>query len=1085
MRACPNCRAADTDAAAYCRSCGSAMLPLADSGLRSFVTVVRCDVANSTALAEGHDPEFVRRVMVRYLETARQALERHGGTLERFVGDEVVAIFGLPVTREDDALRAVRAAVELHARLAVLNTELETEMGIRVPVRTGVESGEVALGADSARQVVMAGEVFNVATRLEQAAEPGSILVGEATWRLVRNLLDAEPAGTLALKGKSDPVAAYRVKGVLPFASSRAYGPEAPLVGRAKDQALLRAAYERTLQTRCCHLVAILGPAGIGKSRLVQEFTRDLTGDALVLHGRCPEFSGAAYQPIVEIIQRAAGIEVADPELTRARLIDLVGEDPLASRITERIAQILGLRGGAGPRDDVHWAMRRLLEIMAGRQPVVLVLDDLHRGEVALFDLVEEISQSSRHVPILLVCLARPELLDSRRLGVLATDGATLRLSTLSPEESGELVVALLGGAETAPEIRDYVAECSGGNPLFAHMLVATLREEGLLELRDNRWVPTEDLSSTAIPTEDVKAAIRSRLHRLSGEELSLLQRAAVIGRHFSARAVSALTPEPDQRGVELTLRSLIRKELIVPGAPITVAVVRRDDGYAFGHGLIQEVAYAGSSMDARALLHERFANWLSEMAADRPDLDELVGHHFEQAYETLAGAAGTGDGNDRTRRLARQAGEALAASGHRTAVVRGIPDAAIPLLRRALGLLHDNDPVRRAALLDLADSLCRNGEIQAAEDLYEQLIRASEQAGDPEGAARGRLGLLELEYLWQRTGRSGDPQEELERAVQVFESLHDDLGLARAWHLRAYERWRSGQLALAHQAAEHVIGLARRAGNEQLEAQGVSTRCYTLFWSEASIQDITRYTNQALEWARTRGIRTLEADSLRIIARVRAMQGRFNEARELLARADRLPIPPGERPHDARAVTRYHGNLLVSVGDYISVGIVELLAGEPRQAETALRHGYEELSRMGGRGNLSPVVTLLARTLAVLGKDAEAERMTGEIERLSSGGLRDGQVKWRSIRALLLARRGEHARAQSLAQEAEPLLEDWDQLDTVAEIHTDLAAVASYAGRSRAAERHARAALARYDRKGNAVGVARAQALLADLGAA
>ena len=442
---CATCGAENREGARFCDACGAALVETAPAReVRKVVTVLFCDVSGSTALGERIDPESLRRVMARYFETAQAIVERHGGTVEKFIGDAVMAVFGVPAVHEDDALRAVRAADELRNGLDELNDELETGYGTRLELRMGVNTGEVVTGTE---ERLATGDAVNVAARLEQAARPGEVLLGEETHRLVRDGIEAEAAPPLEAKGKSEPLTAYRLVSVQADAPGRRHG--ARMVGRERQRELLEGAFANVVSDRSCHLFTILGTAGVGKSRLAQEFLPNV--DATVVRGRCLSYGeGISYWPVTEVVKQLA--PAGEP----------VG--PLAS--------ILGDDTASGSPEEIAWAFRKLLEAQAAERPVVVVFDDLHWGEPTFLDLVEHVADLSRDAPILLLCMARPELLDVRPAwGGGKLNATNVLLEPLAPDETAELVDLLAGGVEQG--LRSRILDAAGGNPLFVEEMVA------------------------------------------------------------------------------------------------------------------------------------------------------------------------------------------------------------------------------------------------------------------------------------------------------------------------------------------------------------------------------------------------------------------------------------------------------------------------------------------------------------------------------------------------------------------------------------------------------------------------------------
>jgi class 3 adenylate cyclase/tetratricopeptide (TPR) repeat protein len=1011
--------------------------------LRRFVTVVRSDVEGSTRLGERHDPELVRQVLARYYDAARSAIQRHGGTIEQFQGDAVVALFGLPQLHEDDALRAVRAARELCDRMGRLNDELKRTLGLQLPIRTAVHSGEVVAGSSAPGQLT--GDVMNVVAHMEKLAQPGEIILGDTTLRLVGEAVDVEEVGPLMVKGRHGRVLAHRLLPVLPGSIRRAH-PPIPLVGRDRELRMLTAAYARTLSSRSCHLVTLFGEAGVGKSRLVEELLQTVGEEATVLRTSCRSYDVGAYDAIIHIITEAAGLDLARPEDAASRLASLIGDAEGAARITERIGQILGVRKGVGPPEDIHWALRRFLEILAQPRPLVVVLDDLHWAEPALLDLIEAIAASTRDAPLLLVCTARRELTERRsKWAGGALNVVSLQLARLRAEEVGELVAHLLGGGDIAASVQEFVADRSDGNPLFVQGLVAVLRENDKLRLDEGQWRVTGDLDQVQAPP-DIRALLGARLDHLGSAERDVIERAAVIGRQFTAGAIRELSPRSKAVALVQSLRVLVDKELIVH-LESAADEAARDQAYAFTHILIQEVAYLAISKETRAELHERYAKWLERAGGSLED----VGYHLERAYRSLDEI---GRRDEQAAQLARRAGETLAAAGRRAVARRDTPETTISLLRRAVSLLNDNDRTRRVARLDLANALSNATRYKAALKAYSEAIEEAVEAGDRQHEAHGRLGVLSVKHF---SGRESITlyEETIEEALQTFERYDDKPGLATTWRLTAYVRWAAGRLGRAEASSWQAVELARQSGDEPLEARSFSTHCFILFWGPRHADEVAQRVRQALEWARSRGVRSLEVDALRILARIEAMQGRFAEARELLRQTG-----------DA-----WGGDALVLVGGYVSAGLVELLADQPAEAERALREGYRSLEDMGGQGQLVHVTTLLARALERQGRHRDAMDMTVECEDLATARQLGAQVAWRSIRAVALARMGEHEAAERLARQAVDLTSDWDQDDSTAETLADYADVLRRIGRDEEALLQARRALELYQAKGNLVG--------------
>ena len=462
---CPNCGEENSERARFCSQCASPLVASAPAGeVRKTVSVLFADIVSSTSRAEQIDPESTRRMLARYFEAMRRVVERHGGTVEKFIGDAVMAVFGIPVLHEDDSLRAVRAALELGIDVEALNAELAGTGWPPIALRIGINTGEVVTGDSASSHTLVTGDAVNVAARLEQAASPGEAVMGASTYRLVREAVDAEPIPALELKGKAEPVEAYRLLGLKEQQPMRRH--DTPLVGRQSELRILGEAFERAKREEACHLFTLLGSAGVGKSRVVHEFLQSVGADAQVLRARClPYGEGITFWPIAEVAQAAAGIHPADaPETARGKLATLLEGTDERDAIVERVAATIGLSESVVPTEEIFWGVRKLLEAIARRQPLIVVIDDLHWAEPTLLDLVEHIADWSHEAPILLLAVARPEMLDARpHWGGGKMNATTILLEPLSAEDSTELVGNLIGDETLARAVQGRIGETAEG----------------------------------------------------------------------------------------------------------------------------------------------------------------------------------------------------------------------------------------------------------------------------------------------------------------------------------------------------------------------------------------------------------------------------------------------------------------------------------------------------------------------------------------------------------------------------------------------------------------------------------------------
>ena len=522
---CPSCGAAAPDDARFCPRCGAAFAAAGSGAGRSRrpVTVVFSDVVDSTALGERLDPETLRRVMERYFAQMRGALERHGGTVEKFIGDAVMAVFGMPTIHEDDALRAVRAADDMRHELQALNAELTRDWDVQIDMRTGVNTGEVVVSGDDDASYVL-GSPVNMAARLEQAAGPGEILLGPDTYRLVHGAVEAEPGAPLDLKGIDEPVVPMRLRAVHAGGSVPARGARSPVVGRDEELELLTHLCRRAAANQRCQLITILGDAGVGKTRLADELVATLEHDVRVLHGRClPYGEGITFYPVAEALFHAGGIDPGDdPAVGREKLAAVLG--PEEQDAVEAVAEAIGLGGSPASPEQTQWAIRRAFESLARERPLVLLFDDLQWAEPTFLDLVESMADRTREVPLILLCTARPELLELRsEWGGGKRNAVTTLLEPLAPNDIVTLATNLLGDGTLDPPAGDRIADASGGNPLFVEEYVSMLVEEGGLRRDGDRWVlPGSALRVSTPPS--LAALLAAKLDRLPPDERAVLR---------------------------------------------------------------------------------------------------------------------------------------------------------------------------------------------------------------------------------------------------------------------------------------------------------------------------------------------------------------------------------------------------------------------------------------------------------------------------------------------------------------------------------------------------------------------------------
>jgi class 3 adenylate cyclase/tetratricopeptide (TPR) repeat protein len=1034
---------------------------VAPEELRKTVTILFADVAGSTALGERLDPESLRQVMSRYFNEMRAVVDRHGGTVEKFIGDAVMAVFGIPRLHEDDALRAVRAAVEMGEALARLNEELERQWDVRIQIRTGLNTGEVVAGDPASGQSLVTGDAVNVAARLEQAADPGEILLGAETYRLARDAVHAEPVAPLDLRGKTDRVDAYRLLEVLPGAPALARRLDSPLVGRSAELEALSGALQDAEAQRACRLVTVVGEAGAGKSRLVNELLGSAGTNATILSGRClPYGEGITFWPIAEALKAHAGITEQDSaEDARSRIgaLLLPGQD--ADLLRDRVVAAIGIEEGSGELQETFWAIRRLLESLAADRPIVLLIEDIHWAEPTLLDLLQYVVGFSRGSPILLLCTARPELREAQpEWGVAA---ATVTLSPLTEEQTEELIENLLGRTPLPPEVRTRIGEAAEGNPLFVEEMLRMLIDAGLLVRDDGHWRQEGDLSEVPVPGT-IQALLSARLDRLQDEERAVIQRASVVGKIFYWGAVAALTPEAERPAVGPGLQTLLRKELVRPDR----SPFAGEDAFRFSHILVRDAAYESLPKRIRVDLHSLFAAWLEDRAGPRiAEFEELLGYHLEQAYRYRS-ALGPLDAA--ALAVARQAASRLAASGRRS-LQRGDMPAASNLLHRAADLLPSDDPTRPVLLNDLGTALTDLGDLRRASEVLDQAAEGAAAAGD-----RGLEWHARVQGAWVR-GVQGPMRRwdsvlgELREAINVFEELGDETGLARAWTFMAEhfnDLAKRGEMA---EAASRAMEHARQAGDRREEAMSARLLGGSLYYGPTPLSEAIPRFEEVVRAAAERPM--VEAAVLPVLGGLYGMSGRFDEARASFDRARARNEELGLRFFSAR--------LALLVGDF------EMFAGDLAAAERECRRGCEIFKEMGETGRFSTLAAQLADALFRLGRDDEAYEVTVESEQATSAEDVDALASWRRVRAKVLARRGDVEQADALIRESLRLAESSpDDVHLHSKVLKDVGTVLLLSGRPREGIPHVERALELELRKENVPGAEQARALLRQLAA-
>ncbi|MEX1265033.1 MAG: adenylate/guanylate cyclase domain-containing protein [Actinomycetota bacterium] len=995
MRTCPSCGEENSDPARFCQACATSLAPAEPSTeVRKVVTIVFADVTGSTALGERLDPETLRRVMGRYFDEMEAVIKRHGGVVEKFIGDAVMAVFGIPRLHEDDPVRAVRAAAEMQEVLSTLNLELHAAHDVEIQVRIGVNSGEVVAGDPATGQRLVTGDAVNVAARLEQAGAPGTVLLGETTYRLVKDAVEVEPVEPLSLKGKSGPVPAFRLVSIRHDATGHERHLDAPLVGREKELARLWQALDHATSERTSHLFTLLGPAGVGKSRLVNEFLRRIGGSATVLGGRCLSYGdGITYFPLSEAVQQAAGTDEVDDRAAVVRKLRVLLD---GAEGADRIARLMGgLLGWSEPgeADEAFWAVRKVFEHLAVERPVVLVFDDMHWAEPTFLDLVENLSDWTRDAALMIVCVARPELLELRSGWSGGKMNATsVLLEPLSSEEASSLIDHLLGRAAFPEAARSRILDAAEGNPLFVEEMLAMLIDERLLRLEDGVWHGVDDLAHLAVPPT-IQLLLAARLDRLEADERAVIERAAIEGSVFHIGAVTTLAPDALRPRVRSQLLTLARKELIRPDR----GEFAGEDAFRFRHLLIRDAAYQAMPKEQRAELHERSASWLGSIAGERlPEYEEILAHHLEQAYRYRRDL---GSDDEHTRGLAEEAGARLLASAER-ARRRGDFSAARALLERCVDVAQGSRLA--AALTSLAATLSELTDFPGCVEVAERAIEAASASGDRHLALRARMLGSEARGQIDPSHALAHSQRDIEDSLEELDVLGDTEGVIAGRLAAARMAFYGGDCRRTLELEEELLAHPEAlSDNDRLEA--ATQILVAAYFGSSPLSELRRLGQLA---------RTAMADGpfseirwLHHAALLLSMEGRADETMAQLEHIDRLWRAVGDASY---GVARYQG-----------FGEAARRLGRSDLAEQYFRQGVKEFDELGETGFNSYLLGLWALALCDLGRFDEAESATARARELAAEDDFASQGAWRLGAALVASARGKHERATSLVDDA------------------------------------------------------------------
>jgi class 3 adenylate cyclase/tetratricopeptide (TPR) repeat protein len=855
MKVCPRCGEQNSERARFCQNCGYPFPehePVGEE--RKTVTVVFCDLVGFTARSDHADPEDVKATLRPYHARLKREIERFGGTLDKFVGDGVMAVFGAPAIHEDDPRRALLTALRIQEAISELNAA--NPAAAPLSVRIGVATGEavVAFGAGPQIGEAVTGDVVNTASRIQSAAPVDGIAVEDATYEITKEDFDFEEMGPAALKGKAEPLRLWRVLGArarLGVGVDLQERPTVPFVDRVEELSILQAAFRRAVREQSAQLVTVTGEPGIGKSRLVVELRSYLDDIPDLLRwrqGRClPYGESIAFWALGEIVKAHAGILESDsPEEAAGRLrvaVEAAVADPAeVDWLHARLAPLAGFGGGVDvDRAESFAAWRRFLEALASEYPLVLVFEDLHWGDQALLEFIDHLVDWARGVPLLVVCAARPELFDRfPTWGGGKRNSTTLPLSPLTENELAQVLVGQLDGVVLPAETQGSLIERAGGNPLYAEEFVRILTDKGLLGGTQRWGLAPVDSSAVPIP-ETVQAMVAARLDALPPERKALLHDAAVIGNVFWCGALASMSARPMDE-VRSDLMDLSRRELVRPSRSSTVA---GDFEFSFWHLLVRDVAYAQIPRSTRGAKHRAAAEWGERVAGDRlADRAEVLAVHYQRALE-YAQAAGSESAEERTA-LEDGARRFLLMAGDRALGMD--VSRAFDHFERALQLTPPDHPDRPVVLAGRADAFrWHTGNLAEVEAAYDEAIAAFRASGDVLRAGDAMVHLSNL--LWVR-GEAIRCRRILAEAIELLEQAPPGPEVVGAYTEMARDEWLSGKGRDALDWCRRALALAEAVGStrDRVRALGYLGAARSELGEEEGLQDLRRALTQSLE---------------------------------------------------------------------------------------------------------------------------------------------------------------------------------------------------------------------------------------------
>jgi DNA-binding SARP family transcriptional activator len=968
------------------------------------------------------DPEAYEVVKEQSVSDLTAVLERYGGKLAISADERLIGVFGAASLHEDDALRAVRASLEARRVFSSEMVDTLRRYGVSLTCRLGVTTGEALVGGSV--PLGSAGNVSAQAVLLAEAARPGQILIGRPTQQLAAAAIETESAGSDRFILQSAQAA------VRPLAVRL----DVPLAGRDDEMRKLEAACAVASREQVTMLVTVIGEAGIGKTRLVYEIERRLSHEMNVLTGRClPYGEGITFWPLREVIRQASG---GHDSLDKIKA--LLDSEVDAAEVAARLRLAIG-PGNQGRLDsaEIFWAARRLLETLARSRPLVVVFEDLHWAESTFLDLVESLAVQLGRSPIVLVCVARPELLEQRPAWAAGADRArSIELTPLTEGSAEALLDSLTGDQGIPPSTRAHLLETAAGNPLYLEQLAASLGEHAGSEI----W-------PVLPPT--IQALLGARLQRLGPGASSVLARAAIIGKDFGIRAVRELLPAEARGPLDRNLQTLVAKGLV----QYEPSDRRPGEEYSFRHILIQEAASRTIPKSLRAELHHRYADWLEYVlwkpSTERP---EILGYHLEQSVRYLRELR---PAEAPPSSLVRRAAGHLETAG-RAAHDRGDALAAMNLLIRAAAVLPRDDAALARIYTSLGTALTEAGQLEKAVATLDDAQHIAAAHGDEGQRARARVQALLSGLKLAPNKAAAEIAQALPELRNDFARGPDEVGLCQTLQLEAAMHWNHARSAAAEDAWRRAAEYARQANDRRQLTEILGWLASAALWgptpASEGIWRCEGYLEEIGNHRRGRAVVLLH------MAGLYAMQDMVEIAHLTLSRAKSLLDTLG--PTMTAAVTQ-------------PAAIVAMLVGDPVTAEMHLRLEYESLSQMGDKGTLATTVALLARAIAAQGESRydEATKLIAISQEVAADEDISAQIVCQGLQARILADRGRHAEAVELASSAVALVAQTDQLSPRADALLDLAQVLAASGRASEAHAAATQALDLYQRKGNLPG--------------